>query len=56
MIGKAKLGFFIIVAVIIVAYILLAQSREQTFHNGTFVTAGGEIGNIYQTSQEIFNR
>jgi hypothetical protein len=56
MIGKSKLGFFIIAAAIIVLCILLAQSRNQTFQNGTFVTAGGMIGHIHQADKEIFNR
>ena len=51
MIGKTKLGFFILAAVIIAVCILLAQSKKQTFYNGTFVGSfeGGYIGNIYQT-------
>ena len=53
MIGKSKLGFFILAAVIIAVCILLVQSRKQTFYNGTFVTAGGFVGSIYQACEEV---
>lgn len=56
MIGKSKLGFFIIVAAIIALCILFAQNRKQTFYNGTFVIAGGHVGYIYQASEEIIDR
>ena len=54
MIGKTKLGLFIIAAVIIVLIILFTQSRKQQFYNGTFVTVGGSVGNIYQADEEVF--
>lgn len=52
MIGKTKLGLFVIVAVIISVSVLfiLARNRNRTFTNAAFV--GAHIGNIYQARQE----